>query len=207
MIRELMDVLEDGARQNKYRVIIPGDGISSKDIDILVQSATLPGITITPVEVFIRGRKAQLRGETNLENTWDVTFYNTTNMEVRNMILEWMSTIHWNQWEPGDGGFLGQIDSLITSVQNVISNPLSLLSKGMTTYQKDIFIEQLDNDESSTYKIGLVGAFPINVSAIDLEDETSDVSKTTVTFAFTDITIDDKAGFGRSDLRGLLKNI
>jgi hypothetical protein len=79
MITDLINTLNQGARKNKYRVIIPLP--ESSDIDLLVHSATFPSKTITPVDVIVRGRKASIRGETSIENTWDITFYNKKDMK------------------------------------------------------------------------------------------------------------------------------
>jgi len=210
MINNLINTLSSGARSNKYRITIPFPNI--KDIDVLVQSTTFPSKTITPVDILIRGRKVSLRGETNLENTWDITFYNNKDMIERKIMLDWLNLVHTNQWNP-DTGFLSNalsgVESLISGVKNVIENPMSLISGGgMTKYQKDIKIEQLDNSGSSTFSTTLIGAFPINVSNIELSDQETNVSQTTVTFAFSDIKYDIKGdGIQFEDIKDLINNI
>jgi hypothetical protein len=209
MITDLISTLNQGARGNKYRVIIPLS--ESKDLDILVKETTFPSKTITPVDIIIRGRKASLRGETNIENTWDITFYNKKDMFERKLLLDWLELVHTNQWNP-DAGYLENIlsgaDSIISGVNNAISNPLSLISGGLSTYQKDIIIEQLDADGNVTFSTTLIGAFPINISNINLTNEISEISTTSVTFAFTDLSYDIKGdGIQYSDIKNLIKNI
>jgi len=188
MITELLSNLKDGARSNKYKVNIPFD---DEDLNILVQTATFPGRTITPIEIYLRGRKVQLRGETNLENTIDISFYNTTDMKARKQIIDWMMIVHNNQYIPGGSAF-GQIGSALTSivsgVKNIINDPTSLLSSGGNPYQKDITIEQLNGNGDVSYSATLIGAFPINVSTIEYDDSNSEITKTTVSFAFTEVS-------------------
>ena len=208
MIQDLLYKIKSGARSNKYRVIIPAGNNWSKDIDTLIQSTNLPSRTITPVEVYLRGRKVQLRGETNLENTWDMTFYNSENMEERAKILEWMEQIHRNQYNLSSFSYLSQgiaaAKSIYEGVKNLINDPLSLFNSGVVKYQKDITIEQLDSDGKPTFKVILIGAFPINMSAVEYDDSTSDISKSTCTFAFTDIKY-ESGSMSMSDIERILK--
>jgi len=197
MINKLLSKVQSGARTNKYRVIIPINQTSfSEDIDFMAQNTTFPSRTITPVEVFIKGRKVQIRGETNLENTWDVTFYNSENMELRLLFLLWMQEIHKNQYIVASDNMITKIGNMISGIKNtvtsLIENPLGLFDAGLINYQKEITIEQINSDGDTTFTTKLIGAFPINVSAIDLEDSNSDVSKTTVTLAFTDVYYESK---------------
>jgi hypothetical protein len=187
MIHELVNTLKEGARTNKYRLNLYtpiADSIEQKELDILVTSTTMPSKTITPVEVFLKGKKVQIRGETNIENTWDVTVYNTSDMKIRENMLRWMDIVHYNKWKgtPATG-----IKSMVSGIKDVIKNPTSLLNSGTNTYQKDIKIEQLDNDGNVTFYSTLIGAFPINISTVELNDSNSEISETTITFAFSDI--------------------
>jgi len=193
MISQLIQTVYSGARSNKYRITIPViETEFSRKFDFMVQSSTFPSKTITPVEVIIKGRKVQIRGETNIENTWDLTFYNTNDMEARNLLLGWMDIVHKNQWEPE--GKQTKIEDAIDFVKgvgkgitNIIENPLSLIDDGVVSYQKNIIVEQLSHDGSVTFTTELIGAFPINISAIEISDSNSEISQTTVTFAFTDL--------------------
>jgi hypothetical protein len=192
MINQILDIVKSGARTNKYKITIPVvEAEYIRDFDFTIQSSSLPSRTITPVEVYVKGRKTQLRGETNLENTWDITFYNTDNMEARQVILDWMEEVHKNQYNMNNRGLISQginaIKSIGKGIGELIDNPLSIFDQGVISYQKDITIEQLDGKGDTMFTVTLVGAFPINVSSVELDDSVSDISKTSVTFAFTDI--------------------
>jgi hypothetical protein len=209
MISDLLSVLKEGARNNKYRVTVPnllGDG--GRTLDLLSTSASLPSKTITPVEVYIKGRKVQIRGETNLQNTWTVTFYNDTKMRERNNIIRWMNQIHSNKWDANISNLqraMAGFEGIIRGVKNVLNNPLSLLNS-QASYSSDIIIEQLDANGDSVYTVTLVGAFPVEVSPVDFVAENGNVSTTTVTFAFTDIETDTK-GFGLEDISRVIGSL
>jgi len=197
MVNELIDVMKSGAKTNKYRVTIPiVESDFSKEFDLTVQSASFPSKTIVPVEVFIKGRKVQMRGETSLENTWDVTFLNTDNLEARKIILDWMNQIHRNKWDINQQNWLtdtlDSIKNVWDRVENIIEDPMNFFEGGFIHYQRDLIIEQLDHEGEPSFVTILVGAFPINVSNVELDDTISDISKTTVTFAFNDIYYEAK---------------
>jgi hypothetical protein len=209
MITDLISILNQGARGNKYRVVIPLP--ESKDLDILVKETTFPSKTITPVEVMIRGRKASLRGETNLENTWDIIFYNKKDMSERKKLLDWMDLVHSNQWN-ADAGFLENTlsgaESIVSGITNAIQNPMSLFASEASVYQRDIIIEQLDANGDVTFSTTLIGAYPINVGTVELTDESSEISTTQATFAFNNITYDIKGdGVQYSDIKKFIQNI
>jgi len=205
MINELLATISDGAKSNRYRITIPDiSGVGAKALDIVVQATSLPSHTITPAEIMVRGRKVQLRGETNLENTWDITFYNTSDMIGRQLFIDWMTAIHKNQWTLSSGGVAGNISSGISQgisaikdikqgISKLMDNPLDIFNKGIITYQKDIIIEQLDPNGEAKFKCYLIGAFPINVGNVEYDDTNPEISKTTVTFAFTDIVTESSS--------------
>jgi hypothetical protein len=212
MINNLIRTISSGAKSNKYKVTIPiVEAGFTREFDFMVQNTTLPSRTITPVEVFVKGRKTQIRGETNLENTWDVTFYNTNDMEARQLLLDWMEEVHKNQYNIYNRGVISDmiagIKSIGQGISNLIDNPLRIFDQGVISYQKDIIIEQLDGSGDTMFTVTLVGAFPINISSVELDDSNGDISKTTVSFAFTDIYVERKGqGIDINDIGQFLQS-
>ena len=203
MISDLLRSVQSGARKNKYRVLVPvldkSEGSDlSRTINILCTTAALPGRTLTPTELVVKGRKVQLKGETAFEGTWEMTFYNTEDLKIRSYFLDWMKEI--SPTNMNVGGMLSGVNaikalsnevksarSMTEGINNIISNPLGALNIN-PYYQKDIKVEQLDGDESVKYQLMVIGAFPITVSSIEYDDTSvGEVSQTTVTFAYTDI--------------------
>ena len=180
MINTLMNTVFSGARTNKYRIIIPltpkslGTNDLSRDINTLCQSTVMPGKTIGAAETFVKGRKVMLRGETALENTWQTTILNTSDMIIRTELLQWMQEVHKNQWVPaGEDGLVNDLaqgaKSIISGVSNIVNDPMKLFTDGGVRYQKDITIEQLNEIGEVEFTTTLIGAFPTDVSVIDLK--------------------------------------
>ena len=213
MINLLYNTVFSGARSNKYRIHIPitpayyGTNDFSQDVNTLCQTTSMPGKSITPTEVVIKGRKVQLRGETALEGTWECSIVNTPDMLVRTELLQWMHEVHNNQWDPGSSseGLLAGIGktindlsqgykSIVSGVSDIKDDWKNLFTMGgQIRYQKDITIEQLDQEGIVQFTTTLIGAFPINVSTISLDDNNQEVSRTDVTFAYNDVRFDSKS--------------
>ena len=211
MISTLLNTLQTGARANKYRVLVPMFNSLGEEIDILCQTASLPGKTLTPTEVILKGRKYLLRGEMSFDGSWEMTIVNTEDMEARNYFIDWMDEVHSTNMD--SSGLLGNltvagvglseasraIGGAIDTISNIVSNPMSLLGGIQASYQRDIKIEQLDHQGAVKSAVRLIGAFPTSVSAVEYNDATGEVSTTTITFAYTDIQVDKGIGEAISD--------
>jgi hypothetical protein len=109
------------------------------------------------IEVPFRGRQLKIAGDRTFE-TWTATILNDTDFTIRNSMERWMNGINSHAANTG------------------LTNPVD--------YQADLVVEQLDRDETVLKTYNFRGAFPINVSAIDLNYETVDtVEEFTVEFA------------------------
>lgn len=84
-----------GARPNKYHVFISGGMLALLDnLDVLAKATSFPGKTIGEVPVYAPGgRKVVLQGDTEFEQTWEVTFYETNTHTVRTIIISWMNML------------------------------------------------------------------------------------------------------------------
>jgi hypothetical protein len=90
---------------------------------------------------------------------WTVTIINDTDFAVRNSIERWMNGINAHSANTG------------------LASPI--------TYESDLFIEQLDRSGASIKKYTFRGAFPTEVSPIDVSYATTDeIERFTVTFAY-----------------------
>ncbi len=204
-INSLINNIKSGARSNKYRILIPTAEISSS-LDVMCHATSLPGRVITPVDVIIKGKKTQIIGETSLSGSWSVTFYNDSNMVARKYFTQWMEDMHSLSVKSPGLNSLNNLNSLVGTITNEINSlkdavkevkaltkdPLqALVGTKSPDYQKDIKIQQLGNQENILMSAIITGAFPINVEDISLDDSTSEISSTQVTFAFSDIIIGD----------------
>lgn len=203
MISDLMSVINSGARSNKYRVYVPMFDSLGDELDILVQTASLPGKSLTPTEVVVKGRKCYLRGEMSFDGTWEMSFLNTEDMKERNYFLSWIDEIaNTNMNSQGllgglsiggitVNGVINTINSVVDIANQLQNNPLGIFLGGglQPSYQRDLKIEQLNSDGGAEMEMRLIGAFPITVSAVEYTDQNGEVSITTITFAYTDVEV------------------
>lgn len=150
-----------GARPNLFKVTLNFPGYAGGDVELasfLCKGASLPGSVINPMEVPFRGRQLKVAGDRPFEN-WTVTVINDTDFNVRDAVERWMNGINAHSANTG------------------ITNPLD--------YQTDLLVEQLDKDESILKTYNIRGAFPSNLSEIDLNYETVDtIEEFTVEFSY-----------------------
>ena len=136
-----------GARANQFRVTItPPSGIAiGLDVrrsSFLVTASNLPGSTLGEIAVPFRGRNIYVTGDRPAPETWTVTFYNDTDFMIRNAMERWHNGI------------------------NDFAN-----NTGVTTpadYQTDLFVEQLDRDDTVLKTYIFRNAFPLTIGTIDL---------------------------------------
>lgn len=161
---ELKNLLKAGARPNKYRIFLnsKGEGSATDDqMDILCKATSIPEAAIGVIDVYNQGRKLPIAGDKTYTSTWDVTFYNTQSLEIRAKMEQWMRSIddvteHTRDWQNND------------------------------QYMADMKVEQLDGQNQIKATYMLYNAWPSNISAVDLADDSNDtVSEFTVTFSFS----------------------
>jgi hypothetical protein len=202
-INELVSTIGVGARTNKYRVLFP---LLGRDFDIQCNEFVSPGRSLGTSEVFLRGRKFLLAGDRADEGTFSITFYNDPDLQIRNFFLRLLALVQ-DYSTPvtvsssiGEMDLFGRLQDAIGRLEGVYSeikhNLNALLSLAGfdflgagTWYQMDISVQQLDENENTASTTVFHDAFVTDVSEIQYTDETGDISKTTVTFAFTGSTI------------------
>ena len=150
-----------GSRPNLFKVtvnfpaFVPGD---SELASFMVKGAQMPGSTIAQIDVPFRGRQLKVAGDRTFEN-WTITVINDNAMSVRNSFEVWMNEINQHQSN------IGRI------------NP--------TEYQADMLVEHLNKANEVTKTYNIRGAFPVNVSTIELNYETNDtIEEFTVELAY-----------------------
>lgn len=150
-----------GARPNLFDVQITYPAFVAGDIELtsfMCRGAQLPGSTMGVIPVPFRGRQIKVAGDRTFE-PWTVTIFNDTNFAVRNSMESWMNGINSHQ---SNSGF---------------TSP--------TAYQSDMNVRQLDKNGDILKIYRITGAFPTNVSPIDLAYDTNDViEEFQVTFEF-----------------------
>ena len=161
------NLIGGGARANQYRVIMSTPPAIATGLDVnrasfLVKATSLPGQTISEIEVQFRGRQLYLAGDRTFE-TWTTTIINDTDFMVRNAMERWMNGI--NNLDENTG---------LTNVSD---------------YTAQVTVEQLDRDDNILKSYVLKNCWPTAVTPIELSyDTVSDIETFDVTWRYTSFT-------------------
>jgi hypothetical protein len=161
------NLIGGGARANQYRVILTTPPAITTLLDInrasfLVKATSLPGQTISEIEVQFRGRQLYLAGDRTFE-TWTTTIINDTDFMVRNAMERWMNGI--NNLDENTG---------LTNVSD---------------YTAQLTVEQLDRDDNILKSYVLKNCWPTAITPIELSyDTVSDIETFDVTWRYTSFT-------------------
>ena len=158
------NLIGGGARANQFRVTITEPagiaiGLDVRRSSFLVTASNLPGSTLGEIAVPFRGRNIYVTGDRPAPETWTVTFYNDTDFMIRNAMERWHNGI------------------------NDFAN-----NTGVTTpadYQTDLFVEQLDRDDTVLKTYIFRNAFPLTIGTIDLSNaEAGEIETFEVTWRY-----------------------
>ena len=121
------NLIGGGARANQFRVTItPPSGIAIgldvRRASFLARGTNLPAQTLGEIAVPFRGRTIFVSGDRPAPETWTVTFMNDTDFMIRNAMELWHNGI--NDFANNTG----------------VTAPAD--------YQPDLFVEQLDRDDT-----------------------------------------------------------
>ena len=158
------NLIGGGARANQFRVTItqpPGIaiGLDVRRASFLVTASRLPESTLGEVAVPFRGRNIYVAGDRPAPETWTTTFFNDTDFMVRNAM---------ERWHNGINNFADN-----TGVTNAAD------------FQTDLFVEQLDRDDTILKTYIFRNAFPLTIAAIDLtNEETTTIETFEVTWRY-----------------------
>ena len=145
------NLIGGGARANQFRVTItppPGIaiGLDVRRTSFLATATNLPGMVMDTVAVPFRGRNIYIAGDRPEFEEWTTTFYNDTDFMIRNAMERWNNGIN----------DLRENTGVITPAD----------------YQSDLFVEQLDRDDTVLKTYIFKSAYPLTTSVIDLASAT-----------------------------------
>ena len=155
------NLIGGGARANQYRVTItppPGIaiGLDVRRTSFLVTASNMPASTLGEIPVPFRGRNIYVSGDRPAPEAWTTTFMNDTDFMIRNAMERWQNGI--NDYANNTG----------------VTSPAD--------YQTDLFVEQLDRDDTVLKTYIFRNAYPLTIGEIALSSaeagdlETFDVS-------------------------------
>ena len=157
------NLIGGGARANQFRVTItppPGIaiGLDVRRSSFLAKASNLPGQTLGEIAIPFRGRNIYIAGDREFE-TWSTTFINDTDFMVRNAIERWMNGIN------------------DTAENTGVSSPAE--------YQADLFVDQLDRDDTVLKSYIFRNAYPLTAAKIDVAaDTTNTIEEFEVTWRY-----------------------
>lgn len=157
-----------GARANQFRAylhfpqFVSSGALQGAKAQFLCKSATLPGSTITEIEIPYRGRPVYIAGERTFQ-PWTVTIYNDITFGIRNAFESWQSGIQ--RYAATEGK---------TDPQ---------------TYQVELEIHQLDRNGAILKVYKFSDAWPIDIAPIQLDYESGNqIEQFDVTFRYNYFT-------------------
>ena len=146
------NLIGGGARANQFRVTItppPGIaiGLDVRRTSFLCTATNMPGMTLGEIPVPFRGRSIYVSGDRPEFEAWTTNFYNDTDFMIRNAMERWNNGI------------------------NDLKTNLGITSPA--DYQSDLFVEQLDRDETVLKSYIFKSAYPLTVAPIELSSATA----------------------------------
>ena len=158
------NLIGGGARANQFRVTItPPSGIAIgldvRRASFLVKGSNLPASTLGEIPIPFRGRNIYVSGDRPAPETWTTTFYNDTDFMIRNAMERWQNGI--NDYAENTG----------------VTAPAD--------YQTDVFVEQLDRDDTILKSYIFRACYPLTVDAIELSSgEATELETFAVTWRY-----------------------
>ena len=158
------NLIGGGARANQFRITItppPGIaiGLDVRRTSFLVTAAAIPAIEMAFIAVPFRGRNIQYVGDRADPADWTVTFYNDTDFMIRNAMERWHNGI------------------------NDFANNTGVVNSA--DFQTDLFVEQLDRDDTVLKTYIFRSAYPLTIGDIALSSaEAGEIETFEVTWRY-----------------------
>ena len=159
-------LINDGARASLFEVVMnlpPAAGFTAIDQEVRfkARATSLPGDNISSISVSYFGREIKVAGTRTFPD-WSFTVINDENFLIRNNLELWMSGLN--------------------SHVNNLRNPIMATSN---LYQADAYVTQFAKTGEVIKQYRIVGAFPTDVSAIDLDWASGDqIEEFSVTLSY-----------------------
>lgn len=167
-------MVADGARASLFDVQLtfplavgtggsaPGTfGTAQQQVTFRAKATSLPGDSITSIGVNYFGREIKLAGNRSFTD-WSITVIQDEDFDLRNSFERWMSGIN----------------------SHVANLRLPVMLSGDGGYQQDALVTQYGKTGDVIKQYKLVGCFPTDVSAIDLDWGADNIEEFQVTFAY-----------------------
>jgi hypothetical protein len=145
-------------------------------ISMLCKTASIPEMEVGTVDIWRRGHKFTIRDTTKFPGTWTCEFYNDTNLSLRRSFEKWMYEID-------------KYKALVIPTTKVTNTAL-------LGYMGQVYINKKNAVNSDNITYVLKYAFPIKVSEIQLNTESTGITTFSVTFAYSYWEIEEESSNG-----------
>ena len=152
-----------GARPTLFKITMsnPIDNSANQLIEFMCESTSMPGSSISAIELPYFGRKIKVAGDRTFE-PWQITVINDENFAVRNSMEAWHSAIN----------------GLANNLRNTNSN-------SPTDYKAQASVIQYGRKGNAIREYTYIGLFPTEISPIELDwNATDQIERFTVQFAY-----------------------
>jgi len=155
-IDEFKGSVANFARPTLFKVQLPS--IIDATLGFMCKAANLPASTLGIIEVPYMGRKIKIAGDRTFAE-WQITVMNEQSMVLRKQFEDWSNLINEHELNTGPNQ--------------------------SATYKHDATVQQLGVDGGILAEYALIGAWPSELSEVDLNWESNDsVSEYTVSLSF-----------------------
>lgn len=206
-----------GIRSNKYVILVPLPGGLSKKLAVLAKATSLPERNIGTVDLYHKGRRYKVRGDTDLQNTYNISLTDDSEMKLRKAFDSWLRSVDNPETDrdavnSGLNGFQSLSDAFnsITGALNGASELISEYSQSgvsgvlknafinnsaLAGYQKTVEVYQLTKSGVPVYGYQLQNCYPTEVGAVEISDESDNqFSEFSVVLTYSDfIPVDPNA--------------
>jgi len=169
-----------GARSNLFEceMYFPDDAVpttTSKDalsdkVRFLVKAAQLPASTLTEIQVPFRGRQLKIAGTRTYAN-WTITVINDIDFDIRTAFERWSNLINKHE---DNAGLVNPAD---------YQQPMIVRQLGRASVNGPVPTSDVNLPVLKMYQF--IGAYPVEVSGIDLSYDTQDsIEEFTVSMAY-----------------------
>lgn len=215
-----------GIRSNKYVLIVPLPGLTKK-MAVLAKATSLPERNIGTVELYHKGRRYRVRGDTDLSGTYNISLTDDCEMKLRKCFDAWLRCVD-NPETDKDATSEGLVGSTLsdafssltglinatselvseysnTSISNILKNTF-INNYTLASYQKPVEVYQLDKSGNAIYGYQLQNCYPTEVGAVEISDENENqFSEFSVVLTYSDfIPIDPSESEGLKVVTSLL---
>lgn len=141
-----------GLRKNRYLIEIPVPLVNGETLNILCQSAGLPERNISTTEMWHKGRKYQVRGETDYIGDYEISIVDDSSMRIRALFDGWLRKVDDSRPQKDDsilGTSFEEISpGLLENISDAISATEAVTDILSSRDKRQDFILGLFNDNS-----------------------------------------------------------